>query len=448
MPSNTPSDNTPSNLQSLGPFPVSYIPDPATAALTITQSGTTYGPYPASVSQFSGGYGLSIVTSDAIGAGPITVQPGAWPSPQADPAQFSSAGFAAVTGGSLSGPFVPVPEGGSVPSGAAALPAPYGLANGYSSGDAPLASDFDLLSSLAQNGLAGALAAIGTGTVVGGTFGQASGLSLPVTAWRGILPASSARAGFAAGSASAQTLTVPASSSFTVFAAPLAASLPGGAAYDTAESGAAQFAVSADGSVPDEGLALFSGTSSSTDISGLTDLRVLVGAAVQQAIAAINATLAAVEAAIGAAYFPANGSTAVAPAAVASRLSALEVAGQGGPTAGIVVFWDALMRTGANPQTIAAYVASQLPPAQPAPTPAPLVVDVECVNTLKAFGMIADLGYAQVQGGTLTNAALIASLATAVDVYFYDPRIHGLDPTKIDVAHTTAAIDLISGYVG
>ncbi len=438
----------PTSPQSLGPFPVSYAPNPSTAALTLTEGGVTYGPYPATVSQSGGVYALSASTSDPVTAGNVSFVPGDWPPPQTDPSTFAAHPSTLTEDGSLA-PSVPVPPGGSLPGSGGNLPVPYGLEAGYTAGASPLASDFDLLSLLAQNGLAGALAAIGAGTYGGGTFGQASGLSLPVAAWQGILPASSTRTGFAAGSFAGQTLALPASSSFVVYAAPVVASLAGAAAYDTAESGQAQLTVVTDGSVPDGGLPLFSGTSIASVISGLTDLRVLVGAAVLQAIAAINATLAAVEAAIGAAYFPAQGSAAAIPNAVTSRLTALEQAGLGGPTAGLVVFWGLLARSLTDPTSLPAYIAAQIPPAQPPPTPAPLVVDVECVNTLKSFGMIADLGYAQVQDGTLTNAALIASLATAVDVYFYDPRIHGLDPTKIDTVHTTPGIiDQVTGWIG
>ena len=344
----------------------------------------------------------------------------------------------------LSSPPVPVPPGGTVPGNAAALASYYGLKQGYATG-APLAAvDFDKVVALLDNGLGGALAAIGAGTVGGGAAGAATGLSLPVSAWTGILPSASARLGFAPGNAAAATLIIPASSSFTVYAAPVAGTFtdPAATPYDTAESGAAEFLVVTGATAPDGGLALLTGVSTASAITSTTDVRVLIGAAIEAQVAAMNATIALIEAAVGSRYFAAG-----PPAAVDSRVTALESAAAGGPTP-IVVFWDTLARTGVNAQTIAAYVAAQQAPAQPAPTPLPLVLDIECVNTLKLLGINADLGVKVVAAALMLNADLITSLNTVVDVYFYDPRIHGLDPTRIDTVHTTAPISTTTGMIG
>ncbi|MGI4787913.1 MAG: hypothetical protein ACRYFS_03580 [Janthinobacterium lividum] len=342
-------------------------------------------------------------------------------------------------------PPVPVPPGGSLPGGAGATDPYYGLPMDYSTGSPLAAVDFDKLVALACNSLGGALSAIGAGTVLGGAAGTPTGLSLSVTEWMGILPSASSRLGFATGYAQAATLTIPANSSFVVFAAPVSGTFSDADAtpYDTAESGQAEFLVVVDGSTPDGGLELLSGTASARTISGLTDQRVLIGAAVQTQIAAILTRLSADEAAIGSVYF---GSTPPA-SSVATRVSALEAAAAGGPTP-IVVFWDLLARSLSDPTTLPVYIASQIGPTQPAPTPPPLVTDVECVNTLKSVGISADLGVKLVAGGLMTNADLITSLNTAVNVFFYDPRIHGLDPTRIDTVHTTAPINLTTGEIG
>ncbi len=77
-----------------------------------------------------------------------------------------------------------------------------------------------------------------------------------------------------------------------------------------------------------------------------------------------------------------------------------------------------------------------------------LAVDVSSVNMLKDIGVRADFGVKLVEAGLMTNEELEATLDTFVDVYFYDPRIHGLDPTRIDLEHTTASIDLATGWIG
>ena len=80
--------------------------------------------------------------------------------------------------------------------------------------------------------------------------------------------------------------------------------------------------------------------------------------------------------------------------------------------------------------------------------PSPLAVDVSSVNMLKGIGVQADFGVKLVQAGLMTNEELKAALDTYVDVYFYDPRIHGLDPTRVDLEHTTANINLVTGWIG
>lgn len=80
--------------------------------------------------------------------------------------------------------------------------------------------------------------------------------------------------------------------------------------------------------------------------------------------------------------------------------------------------------------------------------PSLLAVDVSSVNMLKGIGVQADFGVKLVEAGLMTNKELKATLDTYVNVYFYDPRIHGLDPTRIDLEHTTANIDLVTGWIG
>ena len=80
--------------------------------------------------------------------------------------------------------------------------------------------------------------------------------------------------------------------------------------------------------------------------------------------------------------------------------------------------------------------------------PSPLVVDVLSVNILKEIGVQADFGVKLVDAGLITNEELKTALDTYVDVYFYDPRIHGLDPTRVDLEHTTANINLATGWIG
>jgi hypothetical protein len=73
---------------------------------------------------------------------------------------------------------------------------------------------------------------------------------------------------------------------------------------------------------------------------------------------------------------------------------------------------------------------------------------VEAVNIMKGVGVQADFGMKLVNAGLMTRNELIASLDTYVDLYFYDPRIHGLDPTRVDLEATTAPINTITGEIG
>ncbi len=67
---------------------------------------------------------------------------------------------------------------------------------------------------------------------------------------------------------------------------------------------------------------------------------------------------------------------------------------------------------------------------------------------LKGVGVQADFGVKLVEAGLMTNEELKATLDTYVNVYFYDPRIHGLDPICVDLEHTTANMDLVTGWIG
>ncbi len=80
--------------------------------------------------------------------------------------------------------------------------------------------------------------------------------------------------------------------------------------------------------------------------------------------------------------------------------------------------------------------------------PSLLAVDMSSVNMLKGIGVQADFGVESVNAGLMTNEELKAALDTYVNGYFYDPRIHGLDPTRSDLEHTTANINLVTGWIG
>ena len=155
-------------------------------------------------------------------------------------------------------PTVPIPGTPSNPSGGSGNAETYYGLKLYSSGDAPAAADFDNLVNLLGNGVSSALAAVGAGTIIGGDSAGTSGLTLTLNAWRGNLPQSSERVGYAPGFSEAAALAIPASSSFVVWAVPVAGTYPDAAAtpYDTAESGIASLEVVTDGTEPDGGTPL------------------------------------------------------------------------------------------------------------------------------------------------------------------------------------------------
>lgn len=360
----------------------------------------------------------------------------------------------------LDAPPVPTPSGGSAPAGGSGRTRYYGLRHGYSTNDTLAAVDVDRFVDLLDNLGAGVLAALGPGTITGGDAAGTSGLTVTVNAWRGILPQDAERPGYAPGTAADTALAVPASSSFVVWAVPVAGNYPDPAStpFDTAESGIAELLVLTDGSTPDGGVSLLSGTSTASALTGLTDLRTFVGTAGLQAeIAALTLREANVETAIGPRYFG-----SAPPSAVDARLSTLEAAtggssggdSGGGDTGGVggttatTVYWDPLARTATDATTLAAYIAAQIPPAALPPTPPPLVTDVEAVNILKGIGTEIDLGLKLVAAGLMTAADLKASIATRVDCYIYDPRLYGLDPALIDTVNTTANVSETSGLIG
>lgn len=81
-------------------------------------------------------------------------------------------------------------------------------------------------------------------------------------------------------------------------------------------------------------------------------------------------------------------------------------------------------------------------------TYSPSVTDSPAVNVLKGVGVQADLGIKLVDAGLMTRDELKASFDTYEDVFFYDPRVHGLDSTRVDLEATTAAINIVTGQIG
>ncbi len=344
---------------------------------------------------------------------------------------------------------VPIPSNPTNPAGGSGTASTFfNLRSNYADNDEILPPDYNNLINLLDNVGAGALAAIGAGTIEGGDSTGAAGLGLTVNAWRGILPNSASRVGFAPGFTQATPLTIPASTTFVVWAVPVAGTWPDAAStpYDTAETGVAALEVVTDGSTPDGGTPLVSGVSSASALSGLTDARVPIGtASIAAALAAQvgkeAADLALLEAAIGARYF---GITPPTP--LDTRVTAIEVAAGGGPAIQAVGYWGNEARSGTDATTVPAYVAAQIAPPTAAPTPAPLVVDVEAVAILKNCFQLLELTYAAAGGGSAGMAAAQAYAATLVDVLLIRPGI--TNPALIDTVNSTAPINLTTGEIG
>ena len=332
-------------------------------------------------------------------------------------------------------PPVPAPANPTYPTGSTGSSEWYGLNDTVSSGSTLPAILLDKLTDTVDNCIAAALAGAGEGTILGGTFGTATGLNIPVTAWRGILPQSIAnnRLGFAGGVANAATLAISDNSTFVVWAAPISGVYndPLATPYDTAQSGAAALLVVYDGSSPDGATPLFSGVTTAGVMSALTDQRIPSGSAQLATTIAALANTEAVDIAllhtiIGAAYF---GGTP--PGAIATRLAALEGAGTATTPS---VFWNGLARTATDSTTISAYVAAQMPTVAPPVTPTQITNDNVAANILKAgFGLLDGFGVT-----TFTDRF--------ADCVFIDPAITGT--ALYDTVATTASIDFTTGLIG
>ena len=342
-------------------------------------------------------------------------------------------------------PIPPVPVPSSLPSypvsGSGQSPY-YNLLANYSSGQPIPASALELIVSLLDNCAAAALASSGQGTITGGVASAPVGLAIPLTEWYGILPNSSLRLGFAPGLTAAQSVTVGNNSTWWIWAVPTTGALADGAVYDTAESGIAVLTVVYDGSTPDGGTPICSGTSAAGAItSGPTDQRYLSGitglaAALAAQVTKEAADITLIESVIGSGYFPSTGVTTLATIAV--RLATLEgttTSGGGGGTSGSSAFWGALARSASDTMTIPVYVAAQIPAPLPVVTPTVLTDDSVVVNGVLKSG----LGLIGVAGNTTQTDKYL-------DCIFIVPGITNI--ALIDTVHTTAAMDTTLHTIG